>query len=254
MGIPNIPEVPPNPSTEQLAQIVAQGFQEIFYLLSGFLSSSNAREFGGWQIGPTEMQSKDKMVGMSTEKTGTDDIRFWAGDLKEASPSFKVTESGIASLVSAVIKSLATGDRVVIDSTGFHTYDATGIERLTIGTTVAKGVKAITGRDTSGVAQSVYTYDTETVDGASRTGQYITAHGAYLLFSDDGDVRLQSAAGHGFRSISGTPEINDGFGWSTIAKKTEADARGFTLSYDSGTKNLSLKDKNGSTLSTVNLT
>lgn len=256
MGIPNIPEVPPNPTTEQLAQIVAQGFQEIFYQLSGFLNSQNAKEFGGWLVGSTELQSRDKRVGMSTEKTGIDDIRFWAGDLKDGSPKFKVTESGIASMVSAILSSVAAGERVVIDSTGLHTYDASGVERITIGTTPSKGVKGITGRDSSGVEQSVYTYDTTTVDGASRTGQYITAHGAYTLLGDDGSIRMQNAGGSGLRATGANrPEANQGgAGWNALAYKSEADARGFTLQYNSGTKDLFLKDRNGLTLSTVNLT
>lgn len=112
-------------------------------------------------------------------------------------------------------------NKVYSDATGFHANDVAGVERITIGTTPAQGAKAIITRDSLGVAQGVYTYDTETVDGAIRTGQYITSHGSYLLFSDDGDVRLQNAAGQGFRAVSGTPEINDGFGWVGIADASD---------------------------------
>lgn len=94
MGIPNLPTVPNNPTTHQLAEIVADLSQQLTYLLSGFLSSDNAREFGGWAVGKTELQSKDKTVGMSTDKTGVDPIRFWAGDVKDGSPNFIVTDSG----------------------------------------------------------------------------------------------------------------------------------------------------------------
>lgn len=58
MGIPNLPEIPPNPSTQQLAQIVGALTQELTYLLSGFLSSSNAREFGGWQVSQSKLETK----------------------------------------------------------------------------------------------------------------------------------------------------------------------------------------------------
>lgn len=58
MSIPNIPEVPPNPSNQQLAAIVAQGFQEIFYQMSGFLNSQNIKEVGGWIVGPTRLETK----------------------------------------------------------------------------------------------------------------------------------------------------------------------------------------------------
>ena len=130
--------------------------------------------------------------------------------------------TGLLTVISMLLKSSNSNERVAIDSTGFHSYDPSGVERITIGTTPSKGAKAIIGRDTAGTEQSVITYDTETVDGSSRTGEYITAHGAYVLLSDDGDVRIQNSAGAGFRAVSGTPEINDGFGWATIAKKAVA--------------------------------
>lgn len=132
---------------------------------------------------------------------------------------FKVDINGLVTMTGAVMKSANSNEKVTIDSTGFHSYDSSGVERITIGTTPAKGAKAIVGRDSSGTEQSVYTYDTETVDGASRTGQFMTAHGAYILLSNDGDVRIQAADGKGFRAVSGTPEMSDGFGWYTIAKK-----------------------------------
>lgn len=56
--IPNLPEIPPKPSTEQLAQIVGELVQQLSYLLSGFLSSDNAREFGGWQVSQTRLETK----------------------------------------------------------------------------------------------------------------------------------------------------------------------------------------------------
>jgi hypothetical protein len=58
MGIPTLPEVPMKPTTEQLAQIVAEGFQQLGYLMSGFLSSDNAREFGGWIVNKTKLETK----------------------------------------------------------------------------------------------------------------------------------------------------------------------------------------------------
>jgi hypothetical protein len=115
MGIPTLPEVPMKPTTEQLAQIVAEGFQQLGYLMSGFLSSDNAREFGGWQIGKTEMQSKDKTVGMSTNKDGLDPIRFWAGDAIDGDPNFKVTNEGILTAVAAIIMSAAGYPRITLN-------------------------------------------------------------------------------------------------------------------------------------------
>lgn len=127
--------------------------------------------------------------------------------------------TGLLTIVSMILKSANSNEKVELDATGFHSYDPSGVERITIGTTPAKGAKALITRDTAGAVQGAYVYDTETVDGASRTGQYITAHGAYVLLSNDGDFRIQNAAGSGIRAVSGTPEINDGFGWSSIAKQ-----------------------------------
>lgn len=127
--------------------------------------------------------------------------------------------TGLLTLISILLKSSNSNERVAIDSTGFHSYDPSGVERITIGTTPAKGAKAIVGRDTSGTAQSVYTYDTDTTVDGTFTGQFMTAHGCYLLFDTAGDVRIQDAGSKGFRtSAAGYPQMNDGFGWVSIQK------------------------------------
>ncbi|MFK7695662.1 hypothetical protein [Paenibacillus sp. HJGM_3] len=166
-------------------------------------------------------------------------------NIRELTADKIVTGTLLAALVT--IASSLTGQRVVIDDSGLHTYDEFGIERLTIGTAPVKGVKAITGRDATGIAQSVYAYDTETVDGAVRTGQYITAHGAYLLLESSGSFRMQDSAGRGIRAAGTRPEVNDGFGWSPIAKKSEVDAKanaftGFTGSFSTGTQTINVSN------------
>lgn len=132
--------------------------------------------------------------------------------------TFTADINGAVTMTSATIRSLATGERVEVDSTGFHTYDAFGFERITMGTAPVDGVKAVTFRDTTGAAQAVAAYDTETVDGSSRTGQFFTAHGSYILLENNGNIRIQNSTGVGIRMVSGVPEINDGFGWDDIAK------------------------------------
>jgi hypothetical protein len=103
-------------SPDEIIEALAKIQKGIDYLMQGGLDSKNAREFGGWLVGNTELQSRNKMVGMSTEDTGADDIRFWAGDVKTGAPKFKVTEGGIASLVSALFQSAAGYPRVEINS------------------------------------------------------------------------------------------------------------------------------------------
>jgi hypothetical protein len=151
------------------------------------------------------------------------------------------------------------GNRVWTDSEGFHANDSSGVERITIGTTPAKGAKAVVWRDSTGAEKAAATYDTETVDGASRTGQYYIGPTAnYGLLADDGSVRWQTgpnANDEGFRARKlARPEINDGGGWYRIAKESEVKAAGHSLSYDSSTKDLKLYDANFNTISTVNLT
>jgi hypothetical protein len=219
--------------------------------MNGYINSKNVFEVGGWRVNNTQLVSKDGDVGMSTEDTGADDIRLWAGDAKDGSPKFKVTKSGILTAVDGVFEGEITAEsgeiggftitetaltaisggtiqnksaaanKVYLNDTGFHANDSSGVERLTIGTAPAEGAKALIGRDASGTEQSVYTYDTETVDGSSRTGQFITAHGAVILISDDGDIRIMNSSGGGVRIVSGYPEVNDGFGWETVALQSD---------------------------------
>lgn len=260
MGIISIGRPSDDMSLEDLADLIAKTNKMVEHLVNGRIDSKNVFEVGGWRVTLEQMSSKDGDVGFSTEDTGADDIRIWAGDAKDGVPKFVVTKSGILTAIDGDFAGKITADegliggfaitsttltavsggtiqnqaspsnKVYLDSTGFHANDASGVERLTIGTTPAEGAKALIGRDASGAEQSIYTYDTETTTEGTFTGQYITAHGAYLLLSADGDVRLISSAGHGFRSVSGTPEINDGFGWSTIAKKTAVDSLSSTVS------------------------
>lgn len=247
MPVPTFTKLGPSPEFNDLVKKINTLVSELQNLMLG-VDSINVFEVGGWRVTLDQLASSDGDVGMSTTDTAGDDIRFWAGDAKTGTPKFKVTKSGILSATDGIFdgkitadegqiggftitataltavtggtiqNKSASGDKVYLNDTGFHANDAAGVERLTIGTTPAQGAKALIGRDSSGTAQSVYTYDTETVDSASRTGQFITAHGAYILIDNSGDIRIQAADGRGFRAVSGTPEINDGFGWTTIAK------------------------------------
>jgi hypothetical protein len=240
---------------EEVIDRVAKMQKTLDYLMQGGLDTKNVREISGWLVSPDRLVSKDGDVGMSTEDTGADDVRFFAGD------KFSVTKSGIATLVEMILKSVASGQRVVIDSTGFHTYDSSGVERITIGNTPTKGVKALHFYGPGGpdpLNQGLLVYDTETVDGASRTGQYLVGPDAQvLLFDDAGGVRLlvNPSSAEGFRALpSSRPQINSGGGWGDIALKSEADNRGRSLAYNSSTKELRLQDANGNLLSSVFLT
>lgn len=63
---------------EELVERVAKLEKTLEYLFSG-LDTKNIREVSGWRVRPTELVSRDGDVGMSTEDTGGDDIRIFAG-------------------------------------------------------------------------------------------------------------------------------------------------------------------------------
>lgn len=104
MPTPNFAQIPTinveSASLEQLRVYVAQlqdamikMQRDLTYLL-GNLDYENMFAVGGWRVHPDRLQSKDGDVGMSTEDTGADDIRFWAGDVITGEPAFYVTKSG----------------------------------------------------------------------------------------------------------------------------------------------------------------
>lgn len=83
-----------------LGDQVAELQKQLEYSLNGNLDSTNAREFGGWQIGMVDMQAKSGTVGFSSFETpadvnpGADDLRIWAGSSDRNSAPFRVYESG----------------------------------------------------------------------------------------------------------------------------------------------------------------
>jgi len=229
----------------------------ILYAVDGVFAGSvtaDSGTIGGWVISATALSDASGAVGMSSAVTGGDDIRFWCGNITPSSAPFRVTEAGVLTASSGTIggftitataltaitggaiqNQTAAGNKVYLNDTGLHTNDSSGVERITIGTTPTKGAKALITSDSSGVNQGIYTYDTETVDGASRTGQYIVAHGCYFLLDTAGDIRMQDAGSKGFRtSAAGYPEMNDGFGWVSIAKQGLSGTKTYYVSDTSG--------------------
>lgn len=58
------------------------------------LDSENVREIGGWRVGPTSLTSKDLDVGLSTDDSQPENIRFWAGSVTAGTAPFRVYDSG----------------------------------------------------------------------------------------------------------------------------------------------------------------
>lgn len=107
MPIVSVERIDGDATLEQVIDAFAKLQKAFDYLMQGGLDSKNAKEFGGWLVGLTELQSRDKTVGMSTDHDDVDPIRFWAGDLKEGTPKFKVTEAGIMTAIAAIFMSAA---------------------------------------------------------------------------------------------------------------------------------------------------
>lgn len=104
-------------SPGELADMVAKLQKQVEFLMNGNLSTKNIREVGGWLADGDRFVSIDGDVGMSTEDTVADDVRFWAGNTVKENAPFRVTESGKAYLTGAEISSSGSYPKVVMDPT-----------------------------------------------------------------------------------------------------------------------------------------
>lgn len=75
------------------------------YQMSGNLDSGNILEVGGWRVGATELTSKDMDVGMSTDDSMTNPVRFWAGRSQKDSAPWRVHHDGTMFAVGATLVS-----------------------------------------------------------------------------------------------------------------------------------------------------
>lgn len=104
--------MPPDADKDRLIIILNQLIEELDWLLGGFVDSKNVREIGGWLVSKDRLESKDKDVGMSTEDTGTDDIRFFAGPNGEVW-FYYVTKTGKLYATDAFISGRIEGSTVI---------------------------------------------------------------------------------------------------------------------------------------------
>lgn len=189
-----------------LADQVAELQKQLEYSLSGNLDSTNAREFGGWQIGMTDMQAKTGAVGFSSFETpadvdpSADDLRIWAGSANRESAPFRVYESGRmvatdgefsgditgatmnastingstmnASTINASTMNASTVNASTINSASMFSSDITG------GTITGSVIKTDTGLEhIELVAAGFHTYDGF---GVERVGIYNVSNNPYL--------------------------------------------------------------------------
>jgi hypothetical protein len=69
------------------------------------MDTENIFEVGGWRVTSERLASKDGEVGMSTEDTAADDVRFWAGDTNPDTAPFRIRKSGKGTLTGATFES-----------------------------------------------------------------------------------------------------------------------------------------------------
>lgn len=80
-------------SPEELTDAVI-GLNRTLEFQMANLDSDNVREIGGWRVGPTQLTSKDLDVGLSTDDSQEENIRFWAGSVTAGDAPFRVYDSG----------------------------------------------------------------------------------------------------------------------------------------------------------------
>lgn len=124
----------------------------------------------------------------------------------------------------------AAANRVWTDLTGIHANDSSGVERVRLSSTPVKGTKAWHFYGPLGPAADpgFILHDTETFDGASRTGLYTIGPGlAAILLGNDGSFRALNSDFGGFRAVgTSRPQFNiGGGGWNDIAMLSEVNAK-----------------------------
>jgi len=127
---------------------------------------------GGWVIGATSLMDVAGAVGMSSEVTVGDDIRFWAGNAVPASAPFKVTEAGVLTSSSGSIGGW------VIDATSIK--DVAGVVGMSSAVTAGDDIRFWAGDATPGSAEfRVTEAGALTATSATITG-VITANTGYI--------------------------------------------------------------------------
>ena len=119
--MPNTPfgKLDPDADLEAVKNYIIRLERKLDYIINGgVLDSQNMFEVGGWRVTADELASKDGDVGMSTEDTPADDVRFWAGGTNKNTAPWRVTESGKMNATGATIESAAGYPKVVFDPNG----------------------------------------------------------------------------------------------------------------------------------------
>lgn len=269
-----LPQVPSGLSLEELSDIVAKLSKEIEWIGNGFLDSKNIRNIAGFNVSNTELKHISGIVGMSGGNPSTATaVRFWAGHSTPASAPFQVLQDGTVKSTKGNIGGFIIGATSLIDVAGTFglssavtvgddvrffaggTDPTTAPFRVTESGVVNASNIAITGgsinvgtdarignilylKETDSTGTKGIIFDTNT--GSSAEISVLTGD---IGISADGFVTITTGSAMGL-VVNG----------DKVASETLAKSAGFNLSYNSTTKDLTLKNYIGSTISTVNLT
>ncbi len=164
----------------------------------------------------------------------------------EASEIFEGTITG------ALLRTAATGARVEIDASGWRTYDASNVKRISILADDLFGMSAIQWAGTSGS-------NVGTINGANSLFS-IMSPTQMLIASTGGGITLQGGVTFSSGSVTGlTTGSIAGLGAqlyelsSDIEDKAWASEAAYNLVFDSGTRNLKMYTRGGSLLAQVNI-
>jgi hypothetical protein len=107
--------------------------------ISGSITATSGA-LGGWVVDSTSIKDLASLVGLSSEVTAGDDIRFWAGHATPSLAMFRVTEAGNLTATSADITGAinATSGKFGT-ATNYWSVGATGLRAVSASTDVIIG-------------------------------------------------------------------------------------------------------------------
>lgn len=163
------------------------------FQMDGHLDSGNILEVGGWSVGPTDLMSKDMDVGMSTDDSYFNPVRFWAGGSNKDFAPWRVHQDGTMHAVGAALESTTAYPKLVLDSTGLYAYDPAGVKRISLSNQAAFGYyelqffgqSAAKEGSLSGTSGQMNVYGTnKLLIGAGSGGMYIDAATPFVDFQN----------------------------------------------------------------------
>lgn len=226
-------------SIEQLRDEVARMQKTMNHLLR-HLSSKNVKEIGGYFVTPTDIVSKDGDVGISSEDTGLDDVRFFAGSVNKETAPFKVRQSGKMEATGAVIQSKSGYPKVVLDPDGnlIGAYrDANNFVEMV--------------PEIDGAPSFVFT------NSGVEKGAVFGGNAGFFILAVDGNLSLTAWNDVIIESAVGTVKFE---GWNKVYStgngrtlQQELDRYAVNMTFDPITRNLKLFNANGSQIAIVNI-